>query len=64
MFLFKDFAEAFSFMTRVAFHAEKANHHPEWTNTYNKVHIKLRTHDLDGITARDIELAKIIEALD
>jgi 4a-hydroxytetrahydrobiopterin dehydratase len=64
LFMFKDFTEAFSFMTRVAFHAEKADHHPEWSNTYNKVHIKLRTHDTDCITARDIELAKIIEALD
>ena len=64
MFTFKDFAEAFSFMTRVAFHAEKADHHPNWSNVYNKVHIKLQSHDKGGITDRDIALARIIEEID
>jgi len=54
---FKDFSEAFTFMTRIAFHAEKMDHHPEWTNIYNKVHITLSTHDCKGISAKDISLA-------
>lgn len=64
MFLFKDFAEAFAFMNRVAFHAEKANHHPDWSNSYNKVNIRLQSHDSGGVTDRDIALARIIEELD
>lgn len=63
-FAFKDFAEAFAFMTRVAFLAEKQGHHPEWTNVYNKVHIVLRTHDAGGrITEKDRTLASAIDKL-
>ncbi|MEH6758131.1 MAG: 4a-hydroxytetrahydrobiopterin dehydratase [Parasphingorhabdus sp.] len=64
-FKFADFTEAFAFMTRVALHAEKADHHPEWSNIYNKVDILLTTHDAGekgGLSQRDIDLAKIIEA--
>ncbi len=60
-FQFKDFIEAFSFMTRFAFYAEKANHHPEWSNVYNRVTIRLTTHDAGGITEKDFALAKKIE---
>ena len=63
-FEFKDFSEAFAFMARVALAAEKANHHPKWTNVYNKVEIWLNTHDAgDVITAKDKKLAKIIDAI-
>ena len=63
-FQFKDFSEAFAFMARVALAAEKANHHPRWTNVYNKVEIWLNTHDAgDIITAKDKKLAKIIDAI-
>ena len=63
-FEFKDFSEAFAFMARVALAAEKANHHPRWTNVYNKVEIWLNTHDAgDIITAKDKKLAKIIDAI-
>jgi len=62
-FKFKDFVEAFGFMTRVALLAEKADHHPEWSNVYNKVEILLTTHDADGLSARDVSLAKAIDAL-
>ena len=64
IFLFKNFTEAFAFMTRVASHAEAADHHPDWSNEYNKVHIKLQSHDKGGVTKRDIALARIIEDLD
>jgi 4a-hydroxytetrahydrobiopterin dehydratase len=60
---FNDFSEAFGFMTRVALLAEKADHHPEWFNVYNKVDIVLTTHDADGLSARDVTLAKAIDAL-
>ena len=60
---FKDFSEAFGFMARVALLAEKADHHPEWFNVYNKVDIVLTTHDADGLSARDVKLAKAIDAL-
>ena len=61
-FKFKDFKQAFSFMTQVAFEAEKMDHHPEWTNTYNKVSIKLSTHDAgDIVTDKDHALAKKID---
>ena len=56
-FEFRDFVAAFSFMSAVAMHAEKADHHPEWSNVYNKVSILLTTHDADGLTAKDIDLA-------
>jgi 4a-hydroxytetrahydrobiopterin dehydratase len=59
-FKFKTFAEAWSFMTHVALIAEKMNHHPDWSNSYNKVDISLSTHDLGGITAKDLELARAI----
>jgi 4a-hydroxytetrahydrobiopterin dehydratase len=63
-FEFKDFSEAFSFMTRVALLAEKKNHHPTWTNTYNKVEIWLNTHDAgDVVTDKDMDLAKGIDKL-
>ena len=61
-FRFADFTEAFAFMTRVALLAEKADHHPEWSNVYNKVDILLTTHDAGGLSLRDIELAKAIGA--
>lgn len=58
---FTNFIEAFSFMTAVAMHAEKLNHHPEWRNVYNRVSIDLTTHEVGGISARDLELADAIE---
>jgi len=61
--LFKDFIEAFSFLTAVALVAEKANHHPNWNNAYNKVVIALSTHDADGITTKDFDLAKAIDKI-
>nr|XP_022326633.1 probable pterin-4-alpha-carbinolamine dehydratase [Crassostrea virginica] len=60
-FLFKDFNEAFGFMTRVAIQADKMDHHPEWFNVYNKVQITLSTHDYSGLSHRDITLANFIE---
>ena len=57
-YAFDDFAQAFAFMTQVALIAEKRNHHPEWSNVYNKVDITLTTHDAEGVTDRDIELAR------
>ena len=56
-FAFKDFNRAFAFMTQVALHAEKHDHHPEWFNVYNKVRITLSTHDAGGITQKDVALA-------
>lgn len=58
---FADFVEAFGFMARVALLAEKADHHPEWSNVYNKVDIRLTTHDAGGISARDFALARAID---
>lgn len=60
---FKDFSEAFGFMARVALLADKADHHPDWSNSYNKVEITLSTHDAGGLTQKDAELAKKISAL-
>lgn len=57
-FKFKNFSEAFAFMTRAALAAEKLDHHPEWSNVYNKVDVRLTTHSADGLTALDFELAK------
>lgn len=54
---FKDFSEAFGFMARVALLAEKAGHHPDWSNSYNKVEITLSTHDAGGLTQKDVDLA-------
>ena len=63
-FLFDDFSAAFAFMTRVALLAEKQNHHPFWTNVYNKVSIELNTHDKgDIVTEKDHKLAKAIDSL-
>ena len=62
-FKFKDFSEAFGFMTRVALLAQTANHHPEWSNVYNKVTITLTTHDAGGLTRNDTELAGRIDRL-
>jgi 4a-hydroxytetrahydrobiopterin dehydratase len=62
-FKFKDFSEAFGFMTRVALLAQSADHHPDWSNSYNKVRITLSTHSAGGLTANDTELAKSIDAL-
>jgi 4a-hydroxytetrahydrobiopterin dehydratase len=63
-FKFGSFREAFSFMQRVAFEAEELNHHPEWTNVYNRVTVRLNTHDAgDKITAQDVELATRIQKI-
>jgi 4a-hydroxytetrahydrobiopterin dehydratase len=62
-FRFKDFSEAFGFMTRVALLAQAADHHPEWSNVYNRVSIRLSTHSAGGVTARDVELAQGIDGL-
>lgn len=60
---FKDFSEAFGFMARVALLADKTDHHPDWSNSYNKVEITLSSHDAGGLTQKDAELAKKISAL-
>ena len=60
---FSDFGEAFGFMTRVAIAADKADHHPEWFNVYNRVEITLTTHDAGGLSKRDVALAEAIEAM-
>ena len=60
---FADFGEAFGFMTRVAIAADKADHHPEWFNVYNRVEITLTTHDAGGLSARDVKLAEAIDAM-
>ena len=60
---FGGFTDAFAFMTRVAFEAERQDHHPEWSNVYNKVEIGLATHDAGGVTSHDIALATAIEAI-
>ena len=60
---FKDFSEAFAFLARVAMHAEKVDHHPEFTSVWNRVDFRLTTHDADGITQRDSELATAIDRL-
>jgi 4a-hydroxytetrahydrobiopterin dehydratase len=61
-FVFADFPEAFGFMTRVALVAERADHHPEWSNVWNTVDILLTTHDCGGLSARDITLAQLIDS--
>lgn len=60
---FRNFIDAFGFMTRAAIHAEKLNHHPEWSNIYNKVEITLITHDVDGLSSLDVKLARIMDRL-
>lgn len=62
-FRFGDFNEAFGFMTRVALYADKVDHHPEWFNVYNRVEITLTTHDADGLSQRDADMARAIEAM-
>jgi 4a-hydroxytetrahydrobiopterin dehydratase len=62
-FTFKDFNEAFGFMSRVALVAEKRDHHPDWRNVYRTVEVVLATHDAGGLTALDIELAKAMNAI-
>ena len=62
-FVFADFPEAFAFMTRVALLAERADHHPEWSNVWNRVDILLTTHDADGLSTRDIQMAQAIDSL-
>lgn len=60
-FKFKDFNAAFGFMTRVALYADKADHHPEWFNVYNRVEMTLTTHDADGLSQRDVDMVRAIE---
>ena len=62
-FTFDNFGEAFAFMTQIALMAEKADHHPEWSNVYNRVDILLTTHDAGGLSSRDIDLASRIDGL-
>jgi len=62
-FKFKNFIDAFGFISKVALLSEKINHHPNWQNTYNKVTIELTTHDIGGITSSDIKLAEAIDIL-
>lgn len=63
-FTFDDFAAAMDFMQRAAGPIDKANHHPEWTNVYNRVDVRLTSHDAGGITDRDLELAKTLDGLE
>lgn len=62
-FLFPDFSQAFAFMTRVALLAETMDHHPEWSNVWNRVDILLTTHDAGGLSGRDVQMATAIDAL-
>lgn len=62
-FEFKNFKEAFSVMTRIAFECEAQSHHPDWSNVYNSLHIRLNTHDAEGVTEKDFKLARAIEAI-
>ncbi len=62
-FVFKDFATAFGFMTSAALIAEKMNHHPEWSNVYNRVNVKLATHEVGGLSELDFELAERLNRL-
>ena len=62
-FVFKNFSEAFAFMTRVALLAEQQDHHPEWANVYNRVEITLTTHDCGGLSTRDAKMARAIDRL-
>lgn len=62
-FRFRDFSEAWAFMSRVALLAEKQDHHPEWSNVYNRVSIVLTTHDAGGLSARDIRMAQAIDEI-
>ena len=62
-FTFKDFSEAFGFLTRVALHPERENHHPECTSVWNRLHFRLTSHDADGVTDSDLRLAEAINRL-
>lgn len=62
-FKFKDFSEAFAFLTRVALHAEKVDHHPEFTSVWNRVDFRLTSHDSGGVTERDVKLADAIDRI-
>lgn len=62
-FVFKNFNEAFGFMTQVAMQAEKLDHHPEWSNVYNRVNVILTSHDAKGVTERDVALALFMDQL-
>lgn len=63
VFRFENFNQAFGFMTQVAMQAEKSNHHPEWSNVYNRVDVTMTTHEAQGITQRDIDLALFMDRL-
>lgn len=62
-FTFADFSQAFGFLARVALHAEKVDHHPEFTSVWNRIDFRLTSHDADGVTQRDVELARAIDVL-
>ncbi|MBE9490905.1 MAG: 4a-hydroxytetrahydrobiopterin dehydratase [Bacteroidetes bacterium] len=62
-FEFDNFKDCFSAMSRIAFECEALNHHPNWTNVYNKLHISLSTHDANGVTVKDFKLAEVIETI-
>jgi len=62
-FRFADFVGAFGFMTQVALHAERLNHHPEWTNVYDRVTVRLTTHDVGGLSAKDFEMARQMDRM-
>lgn len=62
-FIFSNFKEAFSMMTRIAFECEAQNHHPDWSNVYKTLNVRLNTHDAGGVTEKDFELADSIEAI-
>ena len=62
-FKFKNFADTFGWMTRAAIWSEKWDHHPEWSNVYNKVHVVLTTHSVDGLSALDVKLARKLDSL-
>ncbi|AXT49294.1 4a-hydroxytetrahydrobiopterin dehydratase [Aquimarina sp. BL5] len=62
-FEFENFKDAFSAMSRIAFEAEALNHHPDWSNVYNVVNVSLSTHDADGVTEKDFQLAKAIDGI-
>ena len=63
VFLFKNFVEAFDFMTAISSTAEEMNHHPDWANVYNKVEVRLSTHDSGGVTSLDVQLASVMDSL-